>query len=237
MFKYNYSIANDFSNGCNVNCLHKEISASSISTLFDGLFNQGDNLDVMFNSELSGEDETTLNDIIDNHDASIECIESNSEYVTSTGEQPGDGYTLKYDTTAMVWVATPDIHDLEFITEEYEEHQTSTTSTDWEQKLRMSVSDLTEGTYKIDWYYEWTHAHSSYEFMARVQINNSNTIMEHNERPRSPGNFYRYSYPCSGFKIISLNAGDYNIDLDFRSSRRNKAAYLRRSRLAIWRIN
>lgn len=66
--KYTYSIENDTANGeVNLDSLTNEINVSSIITALDYCDSVLDVLDVYFKSELSTEDETTLNSIVSAH--------------------------------------------------------------------------------------------------------------------------------------------------------------------------
>ena len=68
MATYNYSISSDFSSSLDMNKLHRQISESGIATSLDGVFNEGDSVDITFTSALSGGDETTLDTLVSNHD-------------------------------------------------------------------------------------------------------------------------------------------------------------------------
>jgi len=65
---YNFSISEDTANG-RVNCsdLSEEIQASSITIALDRIDTAGDDLDIIFKDELSGDEETTLNTIVADH--------------------------------------------------------------------------------------------------------------------------------------------------------------------------
>lgn len=69
-FVYSYSITSDFSGVYpNYSNLHHEINTSiDISTPFNGLKNIGDTVDVVFAQELSNAEQTSLNNLIINHD-------------------------------------------------------------------------------------------------------------------------------------------------------------------------
>jgi len=115
------------------------------------------------------------------------------------------------------------------------ESYSSTTSTSWQQKLRLTTSSLPSGVYKIEWYYEWGYSSTSRDFKGRVQINDSTTIMEHREEPQDSGSDqYR---PLCGFYYAESLSGVKNIDLDYCSGSSGYTSRIRRARLSIFRIS
>ena len=111
------------------------------------------------------------------------------------------------------------------------ESESSTTSTTYQQKLRISPT-IESGTYILLWSYEWQYKDGSFRFKGRIQIDDSSEIMNHEEQPTTVSSWA----PASGFKRLSLDSGTYNIDLDFCSSKSGKEAKIRRVRLEFWRV-
>lgn len=70
-FTYLYSISQDFNGFCNQEILFKDIKASSINTELLGSSITEDNIIIFFESELSSDELTTLNDVIANHDDTV----------------------------------------------------------------------------------------------------------------------------------------------------------------------
>ena len=119
-------------------------------------------------------------------------------------------------------------------TDEYEtssESISTTTSTSWQQKLRLSLSDLEAGKYRVDWYYEWAYSNGNFQFRSQIQIDDTDTYMEQEVRP-TPASTYKYR-DSSGFAYVNLASGDHYIDLDYCSSKFNKTAYIRRARISV----
>ena len=114
----------------------------------------------------------------------------------------------------------------------YDEDDTesSTTSTAWTEKLSIS-STVPSGDYIILWSYEWSHSDTSRFFDGRLQLDDTTNIMGHHESTSNTANWV----PVSGFKRLQLS-GSHTLDLDYRSSKKNKTAYIRRARLELWRI-
>ncbi len=110
----------------------------------------------------------------------------------------------------------------------------STTSTTYQQKLRFSVNDIPSGYYRMGWYYEWQYQNTSNDFRGRVQINDTTTIMEHQQEGKDTG--ADQWAPVSGFYPTTLS-GSYNIDMDYCSSSNGVSTSIRRARIEFWRTS
>ena len=108
---------------------------------------------------------------------------------------------------------------------------TITTSTEFQQKLRLNISGLNEGTYRIGYSYECMGSNQG-QFKARVQVDDTTTIYEADEELR-PSTGWR---PCSGFGKVLLTAGNHFIDLDYCTTQTNGASKIRRAHLEIMGI-
>jgi uncharacterized lipoprotein YehR (DUF1307 family) len=117
-----------------------------------------------------------------------------------------------------------------------DETETSTTAVipTFTQKIRLTTTSLASGNYYITWYYEWRFTNATNDFVARVQINDTTTIMEHQQEPIDTG--ADQSYNVSGFYYAVALSGVNTIDLDFARSSASGTAFMKRARLAIWRI-
>ena len=69
MSNYTYSITTDFSGNFNYNNFLSEFYRSSISLFLLNIYTSDDNVDISFNTTLTTEQETTLNTLVANHDA------------------------------------------------------------------------------------------------------------------------------------------------------------------------
>jgi len=110
------------------------------------------------------------------------------------------------------------------------EAQDSTTSADWQQKLRLSLTDIDEGTYVVQWYCELRHSNNDAAERAEMRIEvNDMTEIGYSIWP------YNLFEDSGGFAVTDLSAGSYTIDLDYRQQG-GGTAYIRRARLLVWRI-
>jgi len=110
------------------------------------------------------------------------------------------------------------------------EGQDSTTSTDWQQKLRLTITDIPDGTYVVQWYCELRHSNNVANERAEMRVEvNDMTEIGYSMWP------YNIFEDAGGFAVNTLSAGSYTIDLDFRQQN-GGTAYIRRARLLLWRI-
>jgi len=109
-----------------------------------------------------------------------------------------------------------------------------TTSTSWQQKLRLSVTGLPAGTYRIAFYYNWQYSVAFRDFQGRVQLDDTTNLFLHQQEPKDPGT--DQVYVESGFIHVALN-GDHDIDIDYRASQAGDTAYIAFARLEIWRVS
>ena len=110
--------------------------------------------------------------------------------------------------------------------------ESSSNSTAWTNKITYTSPTLPNGHYRIGYSFEWKRGNTNNDFKARIQINNTTTIMEMNEESKDINSWH----PASGFNIMSLSAGNYTIDLDFSGEHTSYTSYIRRARLEFWMI-
>jgi hypothetical protein len=203
MANYNYSLSGDFSNGINLLCLHRTIEGFGFPNQFEGVTLETDNVYIMFIGNLSPSDESDLNIIISNHDPDS-CPEE-SDFGNVIGAA-GDAESLS---------------------------ESSTNSSTPQRKLRMNITEIPEGRYRIGWYYEWAQSSQSTDFRARVQLNDTTDLMYHSQEAKDSGT--DQSMPICGYAYMNLTEGDHNIDLDFWAE--GNTSYIKNVRLEIWRVS
>jgi len=111
--------------------------------------------------------------------------------------------------------------------------QSTTTSTTFQQKVTLQVSNLlSSGTYRIGWYCEMrTDTIADFMYM-RVQQDDTTTLCEPVIEPKDTDNYY----PLSGFAYVELvTSTTYDFDLDYRSENGDDT-YIRNARLEFWRV-
>ena len=174
---FNFSVSIDFSGSFNMTNFVRDIIDSTISPTF-AIGRNDDDVTVRFASNLTAEEETTLNNLVATHQGSP----INTQY---SGNAEDNSVSL-------------------------------TTSTNYQQKLRLTTDLIEAGDYKIEWSYNWTSSQRNVNFEARIELDDSITIREHFEEPISLKSSSQFT--SQGFKIITLTRGIHTIDLDYRRS-------------------
>jgi len=119
------------------------------------------------------------------------------------------------------------------------EGTSSTTSTNFQQKLRASLTGLDAGTYEVAWSCEVLPGKNNLAARVRVQVDDTTTLNSPDpvlNRDNSGGNVKGWM-PLSGFRQLALSAGDHDFDIDFASPQNGKSVDIRFARIKIARTN
>ena len=111
----------------------------------------------------------------------------------------------------------------------------TTTSTTYQQKLRLTTESLSSGTYKIAWTYDWGMTSTNYSFQARVRVDSSTELTSHLEEPKDGTVGQRRQ--VSSFATILLTSGVHTIDIDYCTSNSAGTARIQNAKLEIWRYS
>ena len=133
-------------------------------------------------------------------------------------------------TKAVEYLRKRDVFGIEYEATR-EETESTTSSTEWQQKLRLNLKNLAGGKYRMSWNFHWWISNKANFFKARVQIDDTTSIMSivegvvnANEQKNESG----YSYE-------QLSSGNHYIDLEFKSHSSSYSASITKCRLDIWR--
>lgn len=111
------------------------------------------------------------------------------------------------------------------------ESVSSTSSTGYKQKLRLTTTSLVQGTYRIGWSYQYMTTSNNKNGEFRVQLDDDDDLHEISPEVRRLDWF-----SASGFKTVDLS-GVHNIDMDFRKvASGNFSVKVTWVRLEIWRV-
>lgn len=110
------------------------------------------------------------------------------------------------------------------------ESESSTTSQVWQQKLKLTTSNLAIGEYRIGWYFEISQSNIADTVEARVQLNDTTELCGVVKEVKDATDWI----PVSGFFHDQSLSGVNDIDIDWRQQK-GSTAYIRRARLEIWR--
>ena len=147
-----------------------------------------------------------------------------------SGETPIEDYHLATKTYVDTQVAGVSggggVFGSEF-QEESSEGESSTTSSSYQQKLRLTTGSLPSGVYRIGWYAEIDGQTDPMDM--QVELNDTDQI-GFNDYDSSLSDYIN----CSGFYIDTLS-GVNTVDIDWREG--GGEGLIRRARLEIWRIS
>jgi hypothetical protein len=148
-----------------------------------------------------------------------------------------DGQHLVADSGEPLGVKWEDMppNPMPYIADAADETESSTTSSDWVQKVRCTFTATSGARYKIEWYFE-QNSYMEEDIDSRVQINDTTTICEGHFK-----NFSAYTElweeNVGGFYITTGLSGTVNVDIDFKSGYGTNAKKIRRARILITRID
>jgi len=118
------------------------------------------------------------------------------------------------------------------------ESESSTTSSDYQQKLRLTTETLPAGDYRIGWSFEHTSSTDRVDAVFNIEVDDTTSINE-----LLPATQKKYAdgawYNQSGFKHVSLTNASHTVDLDYKANVDEEAGttYIRKARLEIWRVS
>lgn len=112
---------------------------------------------------------------------------------------------------------------------------TSTDSTLYIQKVRLSFTPVSAGDYLLFWSTEFTTNDETRYIGLKIELNDTTVLNEIIVHIRGPEAKLDYDN-LSGFSKVTLSAIAHTIDMDFNSELAGKFVNLRRSRLYIRRL-
>lgn len=208
---YTYSLTTDFPNDAmNSGRLAQEIDDSAIASAnYDRVDTDGDVVKVWFDNPLSVGDEAIL-----------------------------DGIVAAHAGTALSGLTPPPYLGQNF-QQVNEDGQSSTTSSAWQDKAVLTTpSHFAAGTYMVQFYAECKCSltnnlcavccrhidaqHDEYLGAADLDVGHDPSDVE---------------VPFGGFKIISLTGGAHTFKIQFAQSKGSGTVYIRKARIALWRLS
>jgi len=157
------------------------------------------------------------------------AINSLSQVSSATNE-----HVLTKDTSTgnATWKAGGSTFGSEYHSDEDLSEQT-TTSTSYVNALTFTTSTVPSGTYRVGWSYEW-QGNAREDFEARVQVDNSTTLMEVNMESKDNTGWHG----VGGFGNITFGSNDtHTIDFDFATEASERTMGIRKLRLEFYRIS
>ncbi len=144
-------------------------------------------------------------------------------------EDSSDGFAKKKVTVVDFLPESP-IFGTQF-QQTKDDTESSTTSTTFQQKLRMTTTSLPSGSYRIGFYLETRQSNSADAVEWQVELNDTTILATAEQEPDDPNDLF--SYGGHDYRTLS---GVNTIDIDWRQQR-GSTAYIRRARLELWRVS
>lgn len=114
-----------------------------------------------------------------------------------------------------------------------DDSESTTTSTSYVNKLRLTTPALPIGKYRIGWFWEYRRSSGSNDWEGRVRLDESDVLSELNIEVKDTSNYF----PASGFDEVEFTSeATHTIDIDYAGETINQTSYMRRARLEIWRV-
>lgn len=118
-------------------------------------------------------------------------------------------------------------HDSNYWSKKYctyvEDNNTlSTTSTSYQQKIKLTTDYLFGGEFIVRWFYKWGANNTSDKIDVKIELDDSDILFNQIEDARNVNDVFN----VSGFKKINLSRGIHTIDLDFRTSNINNEVHI-----------
>ncbi len=109
-----------------------------------------------------------------------------------------------------------------------------TGTTGFQQKLRLNVTELPIGNYRLSWQYDWMYSkdRSKNDFRVRIEMDDSSSVRTVSQESNSANKEYNES----GYVILKDFSGSHYFDLDFGTNKSRYTAKLYNAKLEIWRV-
>ena len=110
----------------------------------------------------------------------------------------------------------------------------STNSTTFIEKLKLTASGIPEGSYRVGWSFEWRMSKQNESFTYRVQLDDSINLGTNTKSPFVDVN--EYQLIANFYYMPVLVSGTHTIDVDFHSSNSGATAYIQNVKIEFWRV-
>jgi len=113
-----------------------------------------------------------------------------------------------------------------------DDSESTTTSTSYVNKLRLTTPALPVGKYRIGWFWEYRRSSIANDWKGRVRLDEATDLSEINVEVKDNSNYFS----ASGFDEVEFaSEATHTFDIDY-GGETNKTSYIRRARLEIWRV-
>lgn len=113
--------------------------------------------------------------------------------------------------------------------------QSQNGTTTFVTKLTLTLTSLPAGTYRLNWFYNWTLNGTGDDFEANIVQDGTTNLYEHRQEPKDAGTDQRH--PATGFIPNLSLSGNHTFEIEYRTDDVGITAFISDARLEIWRIS
>lgn len=103
---------------------------------------------------------------------------------------------------------------------------------------RLTTASLPAGLYKIEWYYTWSYDDTTSDFLAEVELDSTDILVNHVQEPQDSGGAgnggTNQRFPAAGHAYRNLAAGVHTIDINYGGGGATSSLHL--SRISLMRV-
>lgn len=111
----------------------------------------------------------------------------------------------------------------------------TTTSSTFQLKLRLTTATVPAGVYRLGWAYEWQITSTSSDFEARILQDGVTVLATHREEVQDAATTQKHS--VGRFKYVTLTNAVHTFDVEYRSVSASGTARIENVGLEFWRIS
>lgn len=112
--------------------------------------------------------------------------------------------------------------------------ESSTSSTNFKNKLTLNTNYIPAGKYRVGWSYEWL---SPMKTTCDTKILLDDEIELPNKIQDTESNDNSAWLTTSSFEYRDLSEGTHKLEIFYRTSKKNKAIKIRNARIELWRVS
>lgn len=115
------------------------------------------------------------------------------------------------------------------------EGSSTTSSTTFVQKVRLTTGSVAAGDYYIGWQYQWNMDSVQRDFKGQVDLDEGTLLMSHQQEAADAG--ADQLHYASGFAVVTLTAATHTVDIDFSVTNGGDVATIAQARLILYRVS
>jgi hypothetical protein len=111
--------------------------------------------------------------------------------------------------------------------------ESSTSSTTFQNKIRLTTDYLPVGKYRVGWSYEWLSNTTNVDFRTLIIVDDSVELLNPNSDTQTTTGSWT---AVSSFEYVNFEEGVHDVDIYYKTNKNNKAVNIRNAHIEIWRV-